>query len=143
MPNDWQPTNARDDREQVTKAREAAEALFTPKKQVERTGAPTSAPIAPPQVEQHIPRQPRIFAIPSAMPVAEEIVGPSTDPKPKPKRETRRRRAKIAASQHDRVRTLALYGMTHSEVADLYGVPADVIERVVAAGTDDHSSAIE
>jgi len=26
LPNDWQPTNARDDREQVTKAREAAEA---------------------------------------------------------------------------------------------------------------------
>jgi hypothetical protein len=29
-----------------------------------------------------------------------------------------------------------MYGMTPDEVADLYGVPVDVVERIV---TDDHS----
>jgi hypothetical protein len=140
LPNDWQPTNARDDCEQVTKAREAAEALFIPKKQVERTGAPTSAPIAPLQVEQLAPRTPRIISIPPTMSVAEQFAEEAVHPKPKPKkREPSKRRAKVPPSQHGRVRALALYGMTHVEVADLYGVPIGVIECIVADGTHEDS----
>jgi hypothetical protein len=133
LPHDWQPANAHDDREKVNKAREAAEALFAPKKQVNHPETPASTPSSPLQIEQPAPRAPRIIAIPSTMPVAEEIVGPLTDPKPKPKRETRRRRGNIPGSQHDRVRTLVLYGMSLAEVADLYGVPMGVIERIVEA----------
>jgi hypothetical protein len=143
LPHDWRPTNARDDREQINKAREAAEALFAPKKQLERMEAPTSTPSSPLQIEQPALRAPRIIAIPSTMPVAEEIVGPSTDPKPKSRRELRMRRVKVPATQHDRVRTLARYGMTLGEVADLYGVSLNVIERIVGEGSDDHSSVIE
>jgi hypothetical protein len=136
LPHDWHPTNARDDREQVNKAREAAESLFKPNKQVERSEAPPTGPMTPSQIEQPAPRPPRIFARPSTMPVTDATVVPSTDPKPGPGRAVSKRRAKIPAAQHDRVRTLVMYGMTPDEVADLYGVPVDVVERIV---TDDHS----
>jgi hypothetical protein len=141
--NDWQPTNPREDREQVTKAREAAEALFSPRKQLERAEVPTSAPSALLQVEQPAPRTPRIIAMPSTMRVTDESVAPPPDAKPKSRRETNRQRPEIPASQHGRVRALALYGMTLAEVADLYRVPVDVIERIVAEGVDDLSLGIE
>jgi hypothetical protein len=139
LPHDWQPTNARDDREQLNKAREAADALFTPKKQIERAEEPTSALVAPSQVEQPTPRTPRIIAMPAAMPVTDEIVAPSTDSKPGRRRTVSRRPAKVPASQHDRIRTLVTYGMTVAEVADLYGVPVDIIDRIVGARAYDHS----
>ena len=41
-------------------------------------------------------------------------------------RETR----EIPASQHGRVRTLRSYGMTREQVAELYGVTVDEIERI-------------
>jgi hypothetical protein len=37
----------------------------------------------------------------------------------------------IPASQFGRVRTLASYGMTRAEVAELYGVPVDRVERII------------
>jgi hypothetical protein len=144
LPNDWQPPYARDNRDQMNKAREAAEALFKPKKDVERAKTATSAPMAPSPVEQPAPRTPRIIAMPTTMPVvAKEVVEIPADPKPKSRRETSGRRAEIPASQHGRIRALAVYGMTLSAVADLYGVPVAVIERIVADGSDDHSSDIE
>ena len=130
MPHDWQPTNAHDNRAQVTKAREAAEALFKPNK-VERTEAPTSASVAASPTEHPAPRVPRIIPMPSTMPVTEGTVARSTDPRPKSRREVIRRRAEVSASQHDRVRALAGYGMTVDEVAELYGVQVGVIERIV------------
>jgi hypothetical protein len=139
LSHDWRPTNAHDDHEQINKAREAAEALFTSKKQVPGTEAPTSVPLAPSQVEQPAQRMPRIIAIPATMPMADKTVVPATEPKPE--RETRRRRAKVRVNQYGRVRALALYGMSVAEVADLYRVPVEVIERIVADGPDDHSSA--
>jgi hypothetical protein len=143
LPNDWQQTNAHDDREPVNKARDAAEALFAPKKQVERAEAPTSAPVVPSQAVHPAPRRPRIIAIPSTMSVTDESVVPPTDPKPTSRRGTNRRRVKLPASEHNRVRTLALYGMTLAEVADLYRVRVDVIEQIVADGPDDQSSAVK
>jgi outer membrane biosynthesis protein TonB len=113
-----------------------------PKKQVERPGVPTSAPVPPSQVEQAVPRTPLIIATPSTMPVTDGTVAPPTDRKPKSRQETNRRRAKAPASQHGRVRALAIYGMTLGEVTDLYGVSVDVIERIVAEEPDDRSSAI-
>jgi hypothetical protein len=130
LPHDWQPTDAHDDRAQVTKAREAAEALFRPNK-VERTEAPTSASVATSPTEHPAPRVPRIIPMPSTTPVIEGTVAPSTDPTPKSRREVIRRRAEVPASQHDRVRALAGYGMTVDEVAELYGVQVGAIERIV------------
>jgi hypothetical protein len=140
LPHDWHPTNAHNDREQINKAREAAEALFRPNKQVERTEVPTSSPVAPSQIDS-APRIPRIIAVPSTMSVAEKFVEEAVHPKPKQKRETNKRRAKIPAARHGRVRALASFGMTIEQVAELYGVSVSVIEGVVAAGTDDQSSA--
>jgi hypothetical protein len=88
-------------------ARAAAEALFKPTHQVEGAEAPTSAPIVPMQVEQ-AHREPRIFAITLATPVAENFVEEAVGQNPKPKRGTSRRRVKIPAAQHDRVRTLVM-----------------------------------
>jgi hypothetical protein len=130
LPHNWQPTNAHDDHAQVTKAREAAEALFKPNK-VERTEAPTSASVAASPPDHPAPRVPRIIPMPSTMPVTEGTLAPSTDPRPKSRRETIRRRTEVPASQHDRVRALAGYGMTVDEVAELYGVQVGVIERIV------------
>jgi hypothetical protein len=130
LPHDSQSMNAHDDRAQVTKAREAAEALFRPNK-IERTEAPTSTSMAASPTEHPAPRVPRIIPMPSTMPVTEGIVARSTDPRPKSRREVIRRRAEVPASQHDRVRALAGYGMTVDEVAELYGVQVGVIERIV------------
>ena len=129
LPHDWQPTNAHDDRAQVTRAREAAEALFRPNK-VERTEAPTSTSVAAPPTEHPAPRAPRIIPMPSTVPVTEGTVARSTDSRPKSRRAAIRR-AEVPASQHDRVRALAGYGMTVDEVAELYGVQVGVIERIV------------
>jgi hypothetical protein len=63
--------------------------------------------------------------------VADGTVAPSTDPTPKSRPEAIRRQAEVSASQHDRVRALAGYGMTVDEVAELYGVQVGVIERIV------------
>ena len=38
---------------------------------------------------------------------------------------------KIPASQFGRVRALAGYGMTWAQVAELYGVTVDEIERII------------
>jgi hypothetical protein len=70
------------------------------------------------------------------MRVTDETVAPPIIPKLTPKRATSRRRVKIPAAEHDRVRTLVMYGMTFAEVADLYGVPLNVIERIVGEGSD-------
>jgi hypothetical protein len=43
-------------------------------------------------------------------------------------RETRQ----IPASQFGRVRTLTKYGMTQAQVAELYGVTVDEIERIIS-----------
>jgi hypothetical protein len=77
------------------------------------------------------------------MPMTDGAVAPPIDPKPASQRGANRRRVKLPASEHNRVRTLALYGMTHGEVADLYGVSVKVIEGIVADGTDDHASGVE
>jgi hypothetical protein len=143
LPHDREPTNTYNDREQVNKAREAAEALFRPHKQVEHAKGPTSPSATPSQVEQPTPRTPRIIAIPATMPVTSETVAPPTGAKAESRREVNRARVKVPVAQHDRVRTLARYGMTLAEVADLYRVPVEVIEGIVADRTDDHSSAVE
>ena len=44
----------------------------------------------------------------------------------------RRETREIPASQHGRVRALTSYGMTREQVADLYGVTVDEIERIMS-----------
>jgi hypothetical protein len=143
LSDDWQTTNRPDNRDEIKKARDAANALFKPKRLVSPPEVPLAAAIGASTPEQHVARQPRIIAIPSVSAVGREIAEISTGPARTPKAAMSGRRAKISPSEHDRVRTLVMYGMTHGEVARLYSVSMNVIERIVAGGTDDHSSAIE
>jgi hypothetical protein len=54
------------------------------------------------------------------------------EPKPtRRQRMVRRNTGAIPASQFGRVRALASYGMTQAQVAELYGVGVDEIERIV------------
>jgi hypothetical protein len=44
---------------------------------------------------------------------------------------TKRETPEISASQFGRVRALTSYGMTRAQVAELYGVTVDEIERII------------
>jgi Protein of unknown function (DUF2934) len=107
------------DRERLTSARQAAEALFTPNRQVTeqsiREGvAPTGRSV----------RKPRVLPISPPAPVRHEEVEAPISPK-------QQMTPKIARSQYARIRTLVRYGMTARQVAELYGVPLSEIERIL------------
>ena len=132
MPTDWQTASIRNDRERINRTRQNAEDLFKPKQRPPREDVPTSAPNDAPS--EHQPRrQPRIFTIPPVAPMAGARVEPAAEPKQKRRaaamgRETRQ----IPASQFGRVRALTRYGMTRAQVAELYGVTVDEIERIIS-----------
>jgi hypothetical protein len=129
LPTVWQTASARTDRERINRTRQNAEDLFKPKQQPARADVATSAPNDAPSAE-HQPR--RLFAIQPVVPMNTANVEPAAEPKQIRRtaaigRETR----EIPASQFGRVRTLTKYGMTRAQVADLYGVIVDEIERVI------------
>jgi hypothetical protein len=117
------------DREQISKAREAAEALFRPKEPRATGSAPAAAPIASSLTADRAARAPRVFAVPQAKPEDDD---PITQV-PKPRRaKTQKRSAKLSPSDHARIRTLTDYGMSVEQVAEHYGLPAEGIERILA-----------
>ncbi len=126
MSKDWQKPNPAKASEPVSKAREAAEALFKPRQQLA-----TDPSNGPASTELEIQRKPRIIPIPAAEPHREAIAKPRTG-----RREIGSRIHKIPKSEYGRVRALAGYGMTLEQVAALYRVPATNIERIVAATSD-------
>ncbi len=107
-----------DDRQQITRAREAAEALFRPKRQVIEPSVPETPPAADSSA-----RKPRVLTIAPPAPVHAEREAPVS-----PKREMT---PKIPRSQFDRVRTWVKYGMTARQVAEVYGVAVDEVERII------------
>ena len=147
MATDW-PHN---DREQVNRAREAAEALFKPRQQVAGAEASAAVPRTPSLSEQPAPRTPRVIAIPSMTSVRDQkietpiMVKPAiAEPKPPkpPKVVARNRRpTKVPASEFARIRTLAEYGMTLEQLAENYGVSAGEIERIIGLAVDGGGSA--
>ena len=134
MPTDW----PHDDREQVRRVREAAEALFKPRPQVGCAETPLAASSASSPSEQPTPRTPRVIAMPSMASVRDQKVEAPAIQEPmmaKPKLQsvvTRRRAPKIPASEFARIRTLAEYGMTLAQLAENYGVSVTQIERIVS-----------
>ena len=122
--------DARSDSQQVISARHAAEALFKPK-QAAKIGHPMPTHDTPPSREQPSQRQPRILTKAEPEPRREPET-PGTTPN---KRQTRTERAgKIPASEHGRVRTLATYGMTLEQVAELYEIGLSEVERIIGKG---------
>jgi hypothetical protein len=111
-----------DDRERITSARQAAEALFTPKPAP--VGPSPSDPV--PSAEQPA-RKPRVLSILSPAPVRNEEVAAPVDPEPRTTRQ-------IPRSHHARIRTWVDYGLTIPQVAEVYGVAVGVIERILRQG---------
>ena len=131
MLTECQTADARDDRQRINRARQNAEDLFKPRQQTIRADAPQSAPDAASAAEQQPRRQPRIFAIPPQMPMsAAKVEEPADQKQVRRRAAVRRETRKIPASQHGRVRTLTMYGMTQEQAAELYGVTVDEIERI-------------
>lgn len=132
MPADWPPEKP----DQARKAREAAEALFRPKPVLpaDARATPVSGQATAGSHEPQPVRQPRILVAPpdtarrSPPPVAS--VPPAKPPRP---RIAAPRARKVPASEHQRILTLITYGMTQDQVAALYEVPVDAIQRIVAA----------
>jgi hypothetical protein len=128
--DEWQSADERNSREKVFRARQAAEDLFKraqPNGDAERTGP---VPNGAGSHEQEPRRQPRIFTVPPRLPpspeeppVAAEPVRRRTVAKPSTRT--------VPPSQIGRVRTLATYGMTSLQVAELYGVTVAEIDRIL------------
>jgi hypothetical protein len=124
---EWHEADERNNRDKIDRARQAAEALFKPTRE---PGPPQAAENAAGSTEQQSKRQPRIFTIPPQRPATAEAETPPK-PKPSPREPATRRRGAVPPSQIGRVRALATYGMTTAQVAELYGVTVDEIERVL------------
>ena len=107
-----------DDRQQITRAREAAEALFRPKRQVIEPSVPETPPAAASSA-----RKPRVLAIASPAPVHVERQAPVSV--------KQRMTPEIPRSQFDRVRTWVKYGMTAPQVAEGCGVAIGEVERIL------------
>jgi hypothetical protein len=107
-----------DDRERITSARQAAEALFTPKRQPAEPSVSDPAPSA-----EQPARKPRVLSILSPAPVRNEEVAAPVNPEPRTTRD-------IPRSHHARIRTWVKYGLTIPQVAEVYGVAVGVIERI-------------
>jgi hypothetical protein len=118
----------RDHREPINRAREAAEALFRPKRQV--TQPPVSEP--QPSVSESQPpvdlsaRKPRILTSSSTVPARHAAVEAPANPEPPAPSE-------IPASQLAQIRVWVKYGMTIPQVAQIYGVAVGEIERILKA----------
>ena len=114
-----QPHPRGDDGERVTRARQAAEALFAPKRQVAEPSVSDSLSSA-----DQPARKPRVLGISSPAPVRLEEVKAPVAPESQTTRE-------IPRSKFARIHGLVKYGMTVSQVAEVDGVAVDKIERIL------------
>ena len=128
---------SRDDRERIDEARQAAEALFKPKRDV----APVVAipPVPHASAEHQSPRNPRIIPI---QPVTRTSIIAGAEPPAKPMQEAKgagveKRMSQIPGSQFGRVRALTNYGMTPRQVAELYKIPIDEVEQIIGRRRSD------
>jgi hypothetical protein len=116
-----QPHPRGDDRERITRARQAAEALFTSKPPATELLAPDS----PTPGDHQSARKPRVLGIISpAAPVRHEVVEAAVSPEQPATRN-------IPRSQFARIRTLVKYGMKVAQVAEVYGAAVGEIEHII------------
>jgi hypothetical protein len=116
-----QPQPRGDDRERITRARQAAEALFTPKPPV----SPPSAAESSTAGHQPTVHKPRVLGITSPpAPVPQPAVEALVSPGPPSTRE-------IPRAEFARIRAWMKYGMKTAQVAEVYGAAVGDIERIV------------
>jgi hypothetical protein len=108
-----------DERERITRARQAAEALFTSNRQLIKQSVSDSLP----SVDQAA-RKPRVLKALSPAAAGHEESRAPVDSE-------QRIRPAIPKSQFARIRTWVEYGMTAAQVAAVYGVAIDVIEGIL------------
>jgi hypothetical protein len=106
-----------DDRERITRARQEAEALFTPKPQITE------------QVSDSLPadqsvRKSRVPATSPTAPIRHEEVEVAANSQQQTAPE-------IPRSQFGRIRALVRYGMSPPQVAELYGVAIGAIQSIL------------
>jgi hypothetical protein len=106
-----------DDRERITRARQEAEALFTPKPQI--IEQVSSSPPA-----DRSARTPRVLATSPTVPIRHEEAKAPVSSEPQTTRE-------IPRSQFARIQASVKYGMTASQVAEVYGVALGAIELIL------------
>jgi hypothetical protein len=128
---EWQSADDRNGREKITRARQAAEDLFKPTQQNTGADVARSTPSAASSTEPQPRREPRIFAVSSRAPISAPVESPTKPKLIRRKTATRRETGAVPASQMGRVRALTRYGMTRAQVAELYGVSIDEIERII------------
>ena len=105
-------------REQSTSARQAAEALFAPKPQRADPSDREAAPVG------EVMRKPRVLTAATAVPMPrDEPAAPTHAPPPK--------EPVIPAAHVARIRAWLKYGMTAVQVAEIYGVAAGEVERIL------------
>jgi hypothetical protein len=110
-----QPHPGGEDRERITRARQAAEALFTAKRPVSAPSVPDSAPA------DQSARKSRVLQITSpAVPEPETPIAAEPPISPVP------------ASQVARIRTWVKYGMTVAQVAEIYGIAGGDVGRILS-----------
>jgi hypothetical protein len=132
LPSEWR-TDAQVDREKIDRARKNAEDLFKPRPQLRpvETVAPTES--SDPSTKPPTRRQPRIFRVlPPPPPKAADLEAAARPKPPRQRRAVRRESRAIPSSQFGRIRALTSYGMTQAQVAELYDVSVDEIERIVS-----------
>ena len=122
LPSERFRTSSPSGREDNNRARQAAEALFAPK----RSNADPSTAEDIGSAQQHS-RKPRVLSAVTAMtqPRHEEPTKPPLRHKP------RRQRKRVPVSQIARLRTWVNYGMTVHQASDMYGVSVTEIERIL------------
>jgi hypothetical protein len=107
-----------DDRERITSARQAAEALFTPKQQVTEQSV----------LDHPLPSADPLARTPRVLPILSTIRREAVEAPVSSKQQTT---PEIPVAKFARIRALVKYGMTVSQVAEVYRVPVDAIERIL------------
>jgi len=116
----WQrrPHPRGDDRERITRARQAAEALFTPKRQITEQLVSDSPPA------DQSARKRRVLATAPTAPIRhQEVEAPVSS--------LQETAPEIPRSQFARIRTWVKYGMKPPQVAEIYGVTIGAIDSIL------------
>jgi len=127
------------DNDQMITARRVAEALFKPRAQAKPAERSLPVTDVPAPSEQPSQRKPRILVStqPDFQAGTEAPASPANATQAAAKAE---RASKIPAGQYRRIRTLATYGMTLEQVADLYSASLGEVRRIVGKGSESHRS---
>ena len=115
-------TTPETDREEINRVRQAAEALFAPK----RALSEPADSVPSPSLGDQTPRKPRFLRALGVQPTPVEPIEATAERKPAtPPQKI------ISASHLARIRTWLRYGMTARQAAKMYGVSVSEIERIL------------